>query len=435
MRQAARVAVIGGGCAGLAAASQLAAQGVNVTLFEAARQPGGRARGLNWKGCRLDNGQHILLGAYTDTLRLLRQAGVDTDATLMRLPLRLSQAGEAGFRLRASGRLPAPLHIAAGLLRARGLGLRERLAALRFMTTMRLRGFRLERDEALAALLARQRQPAGVVKWLWEPICLAALNTPLAQASAQVFLNVLRDSFARARADSDLLLPRRDLSALLAEPLAETVRRCGTILTATPVTAVRRQGAGYTVEYGEMAQEFSHVVLAVPPWRVAEPVAPLAELAGTARWCAALRYQPIYTVYLQYDSSVRLPYPMLALGGMHAQWVLDRGALDGQAGLLAVVISAEGTHQDITQETLAERVAAELAAVFPQLATPRWHKVIAEKRATFACTPGLERPAQSTAAPHFYLAGDYTAGDYPATIEGAVRSGLQCARMIMESLQ
>ncbi len=427
-----RIAIIGGGCAGLAAAAELAAAGVPSTIFEAGKQLGGRARGLNWKGRRLDNGQHILLGAYSETLRLMRLAGVDLSTALQRLPLQLIQHQQ--FELRASGRLPAPLHILAGLLRARGLSKRERLAALRFMVALKLTRFRLGRDEPLSIFLARQHQPEKLVKWLWEPLCLAALNTPLDQASAQVFLNVLRDSFARTRADSDLLLPRHDLSTLLMEPLTQSVQKTGgNIRLGTSVTAVHIHTEGFAVHYADRVECFSHVIMAVSPFRAGELIATLPALIETAQQCDAYTYQPIYTVYLQYLEAVRLPFPMIGLTSGHAQWVLDRGELDGQAGLLAVVISAEGRHQSLTQEALASEVAKELATAFPTLPQPLWHKVIAEKRATFTCRPGLQRPAQRTALPNFYLAGDYTAGEYPATIEGAVRSGVKCAHLILET--
>ena len=429
-----RIAVIGGGCAGLAAAAELASYGIPVTLFEASRQLGGRSRGLKWKGKQLDNGQHILLGAYGETLRLLRLARVDLAAALRRLPLQLIQHRQ--FQLRVSRHLPAPLHILAGLLRADGLSKRERLAGLRFMAALKLGGFRLAQDEPLGTFLARHRQPEKLVKWLWEPLCLAALNTPLDQASTQVFLNVLRDSFARSKSDSDMLLPRCDLSALLADPLANYVRRHGgEIRLGTPVTALKQENGRVVVESGNQQQRFSHVIAAVSPFRLGELVTGLPELRGAARICAGYDYQPIYTVYLQYPATARLPFPMLGLSGGHAQWVLDRGALDGQHGLLAAVISAEGRHQALTQEALAAEVAQELARAFPELPPPQWHKVIAEKRATFACRPSLPRPAQRTPLANFYLAGDYTAGDYPATIEGAVRSGVKCAHLILESAQ
>lgn len=426
------VAIIGGGCAGLAAAAELAAAGIPSTVFEAAQQLGGRARGLNWKGRRLDNGQHILLGAYSETLRLLRLAGVDLATAFLRLPLQLIQHQQ--FELRASRHLPAPLHILAGLLRAKGLSGHERIAALRFMAALKLSGFRLPQDETLSAFLARHQQPVRLVRWLWEPLCLAALNTPLDQASAQVFLNVLRDSFSRARTDSDLLLPRHDLSTLISDPLARYIQqRGGEVRMGTTVSAIRPHQDGFAVHHGDQADRFSHVILAVSPFRAAELTAPLPALLDAARMCTAFTYQPIFTVYLQYPDSVHLPFPMIGLSGGHAQWVLDRGTMDGQAGLLAVVISAAGRHQGLTQEALASEVAAEIGKAFPALPPSLWHKVIAEKRATFACRPGLSRPAQRTALPDFYLAGDYTAGDYPATIEGAVRSGVKCAQLILET--
>lgn len=427
-----QVAVIGGGCAGLAAAAALAEQNAPVTVFEAAKHLGGRARGLEFNGKRLDNGQHILIGAYRDTLRLMRLAGVDESSAFLRLPLQLIQHGQ--FRLQAPRWLPAPLHILYGLLRAEGLTPSDRFAALRFMAAMRLDNFRLTQDIPLACFLAEHKQPKHVVDWLWEPLCLAALNTPLAHASAQVFLNVLRDSFSRSKRDSDLLLPRLDLSALLAEPLGRFIEsKGGFIQRGTTVTSISRRQDGYTVHVSESEQHFSHVILAVPPFRLTRLASGLGELASAAQTCENYDYQPIATVYLQYPEHVCLPHPMLGLPGGLVQWVLDRGSLDGQAGLLSIVISAEGPHMELSQEALADTVTREIARAFPAFPPPLWHKVIVEKRATFACLPNMPRPAQQTDSPNLYLAGDYTAGDYPATIEGAVRSGLTCAQKILAS--
>lgn len=156
-------------------------------------------------------------------------------------------------------------------------------------------------------------------------------------------------------------------------------------------------------------------------------------MAPIAESLRALQYQPIYTVYLQYPSDTRLNAPMLGLQHGLGQWVFDRGQLGGPAGLLAVVISASGTHEALDHATLAEEVTSQLAAALRLRTAPSWHQVIAEKRATFSCTPALSRPPSHTPLTGLYLAGDHVAGDYPATIEGAVRSGVKCARLILES--
>lgn len=422
------IAVIGGGYAGLAAAVTLAERGMPTTLFEAGGTLGGRARGLDWRGQRLDNGQHILLGAYRETLRLMALTGAPPDAVL-RLPLTLAAPGH--FAL-ATPSLPAPLHLLAGLLRARGLSWRERLGAIRFAMNLRLSGFRLTQDESVADLLRRHRQHGETGRLLWEPLCLAALNTPIAHASAQVFLNVLRDSFSRSRSDSDLILPRLDLSALFPESAARFIRDRGAKLRHnTRIRSIARRGKSFVLAWDGDEDEFSHVVCATAPWHASALLAGLPELAGVNRALTALPHQPIATVYLQYPETVRLPRPMLGLHGGHAQWVLDRGWTHGTPGLLAAVISAGGPHLALPRAQLAQAVHAELRRIF-DLPPPLWHEVITEKRATFSCDAGLERPAQTTPLENFYLAGDYTAGDYPATIEGAVRSGIGSAMLVAD---
>ena len=144
-------------------------------------------------------------------------------------------------------------------------------------------------------------------------------------------------------------------------------------------------------------------------------------------------YQPIYSVYLQYARETRLPFRMGGLEARYAQWLFDRGQLCGQDGLIGVVISASGAHQGLAHDDLARAVHAELVKYFPGLGEPRWHQVIAEKRATFSCTPGLLRPDNATAVKGLYLAGDYTSSDYPATIESAVRSGISAASLVMQN--
>lgn len=421
------IAIIGAGWAGLTAACELAMQGVRVTVFEAGPNPGGRARGFARNGLTLDNGQHILLGAYRETLSLMQRVGLREEDCLLRLPLRLFFPGQLDL---ATPRLPAPLHLLTGLLTAQGLSGTERWAALRLMTRLRLQNYRLALDGTVAELLAGQ--PEKLVRLLWEPLCLAALNTPIAHASAQVFLNVLRDSFTHARSDSDLLLPRTDLSSLFpAAAMQAIVSHGGEVRLVTRVSSVEAAPDGITVN----GEAFSHLVCAVAPHAVSGLLAHVPEMAEPLAMLDQFTYQPIATVYLQYPAATHLPFPMLGMTGGYAQWVFDRGTLCGQPGLLACVISAEGPHLSLGHEALAQAAHAELQALIGPLPAPDWQQSIVEKRATFACTPHLQRPAVATPHPRMFLAGDYTAGDYPATLEGAVRSGVQCAQTLLAALQ
>ncbi|MCZ7564437.1 MAG: hydroxysqualene dehydroxylase HpnE [Burkholderiales bacterium] len=420
-----RVAVVGGGWAGIAAAVALARDGAEVTVFEAARTLGGRARRVTLEGIDLDNGQHILVGAYRAVLGAMRTVGADAGALLVRLPLDFAIVGR--FRLRAP-RLPAPLHLLAGLLRAHGLTVRERLLVVRFMLTMAARGYRLRADTAASALLAAHGQLGPPTDYLWAPLCVAALNTPLPAASAQVLMNVVRDTLGAERAASDLLLPRRDLSALFPEPGARFVEaRGGRVLTGRRVARVTPAADGIAID----GERHDAAILACAPPHAAQLLARNALLPEERARLEALAFEPIYTCYLQYPPAVGLPQPMLGLADSLLHWVFDRGALDGRRGLLAAVVSARGAHEALERGEFALAAHRELARLVPRLPAPEWSRVIAERRATFSCTPGLDRPGNATALPRLILAGDYTASDYPATLEGAVRSGLAAARLAL----
>jgi squalene-associated FAD-dependent desaturase len=434
-----RVAVVGGGWAGCAAAVALLDAGKEVTLFEAARTLGGRARAIETNGRLLDNGQHIMLGAYADTLRLMRRVGVDPRQALLRLPLQMRYpAQDAGMDFVAP-RLPAPLHVLVALLRARGLDAADKLALARFTTTARWMGWQLYNDCSVAELLVRYDQTERVNRLMWRPLCLAALNTPPERASAQVFLAVLRDSLGAQRAASDMLVPRVLLDAVFPQAAAAYLdRRGATVRTGNRIDALDPDGGTWRLRAGADVQAFDAVVLATPPWQTAALLRPLAGAADVVTLLDAFDYEPIATVYLQYPAGVRLPLPFCALAdapddNRWGQFVFDRGQLDpGQDGLLAVVISGADAAADLGQDALAALVAAQLAHSFalPALATPLWSRTITEKRATFACTPGLARPANATCLPGLALAGDYTACDYPATLEAAVRSGVAAAGVI-----
>lgn len=438
-----QVAVIGAGWAGCAAALELATCGHRVTVFEAARTLGGRARQVLIDGKQIDNGQHILLGAYRETLRLMRIAGIDANRTLLRLPLQMRYpASSAGMDFVAA-RLPAPLHLLAGLYRARGLRWEDKLALLRFSSAARWMAWQLNQDCSVTELLDRFDQTERLTKLMWRPLCIAALNTPPERASAQVFLSVLRDSLGSVRSASDMLIPRPDLTSLFPQRAAAFVEQHGgTVLLGAGVQSLERTGEQWMVKTADsrldVQQRFDAVIVAMPP---AQAACLLEAYTDTVEM-KAFRHESITTCYLQYSNMLRLPAPFFALMDDEprrhwGQFVFDRGQIDtSQSGMLAVVVSASTAAIEEGQDALASDIAQQLAQEFqmPQLANPLWVKVITEKRATFSCTPGLSRPGNTTAVDTLAIAGDYTKSDYPATLESATRSGVAAAGIIQRTL-
>ncbi|RJG01116.1 hydroxysqualene dehydroxylase HpnE [Noviherbaspirillum sedimenti] len=439
----ASVAVVGAGWAGCAAAVEASRLGHQVTLFERARTLGGRARAVELNGVLLDNGQHILLGAYAASLRLMQTVGIKPADAFLRLPLQMRYPPASGGMDFIAPRLPAPLHLLAALLRAKGLAAADKLALARFSSTARWMDWQLHQDCTVTQLLERFDQTARLTRLMWRPLCIAALNTVPERASAQVFLNVLRDSLGARRAASDMLIPKVDLTTLFPQHAAAYVERAGgSVVTGCAVQAIAPGSdaahSGWTLQInGDAAaalQHFDAVIVATDPERASEL---LTAIPG-APALPPFEHEPITTCYLQYDAHIRLAQPFLALlddaaSGSWGQFVFDRGQLAAdQAGLLAVVVSTSAVAIAAGQDALIAAVTRQLAEALrqPELLAPRWSKIISEKRATFSCTPALARPAADTGLDNLFLAGDYVASDYPATLESAIRSGVKAARLI-----
>jgi len=470
---ATRVAVIGGGWAGLAAAVRLAEAGIACTVFEASKTLGGRARRVMWRTSddreiALDNGQHILIGAYRHTLALLSKLGVHLDDAFERTPLQIVSTG--GFQLRAS-RHRAPWHLAMAILRARMLSLDERWAMTSFMLRARRRSWQLEVDCTVDALLDAWEQPATLSRKLWEPLCIAALNTTSDIASAQVFLNVLRDSLGAGARDSDLLLPRADLGGLLPDTAAAFLTRGASVVSEIRLGAriqnLKVEEPGVSIASGSAtdladSERFDGAVLAVPPYEAVRLLTPTALRDARYRSliasCDAFEFQPIVTAYLQYRDPPRWPARMLALEpaphlDLFGQWVFNRSERlrdvgsnkpearrpDTPRGLVAVVISSDGSHREFEQIDLLATIAKQLATQCAMPSQPLDARLIIEKRATFACTPALTRPDVETPHPHLVIAGDHVAeaqrtAHYPATLEAAVISGQRAAESLIATL-
>ncbi|HEY1396092.1 hydroxysqualene dehydroxylase HpnE [Roseateles sp.] len=416
-----RLAVIGGGWAGLAAAVEAVSLGAAVTLFEMAPSLGGRARSLEGIAPALDNGQHILIGAYTDTLALMRRVGGDPESDLLRMPLRLRYPDRETLRL-PSG--PPTLAFLRGVLACTAWSWRDRLQFLATSSLWTMRGFRCDPALTVAQLCAGL--PRAVRDDLIDPLCVAALNTPSTQASAQVFLRVLKDALFSGPGSADLLLPRRGLSALLPTPARAWLLSRGAELRTQRVQHVQAKGQQWTVD-GDVFDAIVVACTSVEASRLTRDLAPHWSAAA-----GAFEFQPIVTIYLESAGSA-LPTPMVALRESTdepAQFAFDLGQLGQHPGLFSLVVSGAASWVAQGLEATGIAALAQAQRHFQWATPPKIVRVLSEKRATFACTPGLIRP-EASIRPGVWAAGDYLAGPYPATLEGAVQSGLSAARSAM----
>jgi squalene-associated FAD-dependent desaturase len=437
MQKEMKVIVVGGGWAGLAAAVNLSQQNVNVTLLESAKQLGGRARSIESNGWHIDNGQHLMLGAYREILGLLEILKIKERDVLRRKLLTLDMRSTNGDSVKLQvPNVAAPIHLPWALMRAKGLNLHERGTALRMCLRLARKNFQIDGDQPLEKWLQKHGQSRNLIKYLWEPLCLAALNTPIKNASTQVFVRVLHDSFAQEREDSDLLFFLPALNDFLPSHAQTYIKsQGGEVIRGARVTDLLIKGD--TIK-GVIADDkvfhSDHVILATPPWVTAKLLEPYATTKEISNKLEKLTYNPICTVYLQYPSETQLDSEMVGMVDSCGQWVFDR-RLNNQPGLMSVVISGPGKHMEVSNESLAETIKEELAALNPSWPQATDWRIIREKRATFDCHANInqQRPTAKTPLNGLWIAGDFVDTGYPATLEGAVRSGVTCAKEIKHS--
>jgi hydroxysqualene dehydroxylase len=438
------VVIVGGGWAGLAAAVRARERGAQVTLLEASRTWGGRARRIDHTSApagaeTLDNGQHILIGAYVATLGLMQRLGVDLAASLEPVPLDLRYADGHGLATPAWARhWPAPLDTLAAIATARGWSWGDKTAFMGAATRWRMQGFACPASTSVAQWCAAL--PPTVMRDVIDPLCVAALNTPATRASAQVFLTVMRDALlgpghGKWRA-STLLLPRHDLGRLLPDAAAAWLTDQGADLhLGQRVTGLNRCESGWQVDTAEQRWLADEVVLACPASEAARLVSALPYAApGWAESAQRLKHESIATVYLRgpLERPWPTPHGMVALRNgpdAPAQYAFHRTHLQSRPGstrssgdvLLALVASACSLERGPLEAAMVQQARSQLGMQAPQVV-----QTVVEKRATFACTPGLQRPGAHIAA-GLHAAGDYVDSPYPATLESAVRSGLHAA--------
>jgi hydroxysqualene dehydroxylase len=402
-----KVAVVGGGLAGLAAALDLADAGHEVTVHEARPTLGGAVQTLPERDGDPepppDNGQHIALGCFTEYLRFLDRIG--EGGSFLRTRLALPVLDEAGEAAAIEPTLRA-------LLKYTYLSLRDRLRLP--ITTLRLRSAQPQPNETFGHLLRRLGETDASIDAFWDVFVRPALNLPCDEADAGAGLFTVRTALLGPRANSDLVLPTRPLGRMHGDAAGASLEAAGaTVLIDSRVSSLDELDA-------------DAVVVAVPP-------RDSARLLGEPE--PELEDSPIVSVHLWFDRQL-LDQPLAALLGSDAHWVFDRGALTGsrpeRGQYLTVVSSGVPELLEVRGRELVERIAGQLTERLGE-AGLLWSRVSREPYATIALRPGVHRPGVATSRPDVARAGTWTDTGWPATMESAVRSGRLAAQHILSS--
>jgi len=442
MQNPQRIAIVGGGWAGLAAAVELCQHGHDVSVYESSPQLGGRARSMEWHGMTLDNGQHLMIGAYQQMLSLLSTMQIDIKSLFKRLPHHMlmldSRTGKTVLELKLPT-FPAPLHLLFGVLRVPQLSLLEKVRVL--LRFNKLLNSPIQKDINVSDWLASAKLPNNYTQHLLEPVCLAALTTHPAQASARAFQSVLLQTFNAPAEHTDLLIPTQDLGQTFPAQAREFIEQHGgKVFTRSKVQSLQYESSELcAINVNDEQIAFDHVILATPPAATEKLLFGRTEFIEICESIQQLQYEPVATLYLQFAQSVSLPTPMIGLLNGLSEWVFERST-SGHTNVLAVVISAQGEHMKMPQAELVQRVHKELKRSIVELPDLIDSKLIIEKRATVQCSPGVDklRPGIQTNLSNLKLCGDYVYIEennrpgLPSTLEGALRSGVKCAQTIIQ---
>ena len=442
------VAIIGGGFAGLSAGVALADRGIPITLLEARPQLGGRAYSFEDQesGATVDNGQHAMMGCYTETLAFLAQIGA-TNKLVRQANLHIEMLHpQLGTGRIACPPLPAPLHTLVGILRYRLLRRRERVqalaAGLRLMTSRRNHDTRLAEWTVEEALVALGQSTSTRVNF-WYPVAIATLNESPMRAAAAPFVEVLAQAFFRTRSASQFVLPKVGLSELYTSDARNFIEARGGRVELKAAVATMTLSDDHVVSLtlrDGRCVEVAAVVSSVPPRNLNQVLPLTLQRQAPFDRLSELRTSPIVSTHLCFDRPV-LSTDFVGLLDTTTHWVFNRSKLTAQNNgngqqFVSAVISAGHEVVDWDTDRIGRTVLRDIQTCLPvaRLATVRSITVVKEKHATMSPTPAAERlrPRTHTPLSNFFLAGDWTDTGLPPTIESAVISGRRAAKLVAE---
>jgi len=449
MNQRPPVLILGGGFAGLAAAVDLVEQGKKVLLLERRAFLGGRAYSFTDKttGDTVDNGQHLMMGCYHHTLSFLKKIGSTHKLKFQENPqvdFLSEHEGRASFKCPS---LPAPLHLLAGLAKLQSIGWRDRINALRVGLELRkLNGIRAQlADISVREWLNKLGQTEKMQSRFWDLVAVATLNETPDRASADMFARVLDQAFMHTRQDSTMVIAKTGLSDLYTDDACKFIEdRGGEVRLNADVVNINFDGGlvkGVRLRSGEEI-EAGTIISAVPYFALRRIISEDVLAASPSLRCLAeFKSAPIVSINLWYAEPVT-DLEFTGLLDSRIEWVFNKNAISGNGPSghqhLALVISAAHTVAKMSKEELIELAVAEMHRFFPAARhqKPLNAFVVREQDATLSHTVGVAhlRPSYQTEFSNFFLAGDWTATGLPATIESAVQSGQECARIVASAI-
>ncbi len=436
------VLIIGGGVAGLAAAADCSRRGLSVMLVEQKQRLGGRTYSFDHPetGDEVDNGQHLMMGCYHSTLKFLKMTGrLDLVEIQDNLSIVFRHSDKSPTILQTAA-LPAPLNVLAGLLLLKSLSFSHRISLLRVGIEMLLRDPDTNKhlqSITVAQWLDEMKQPEENKKHLWDIIAIGALNDSTERISASLFVKVLRSAFLGSRKNASMVIPKRGLSTVLVDGAANYIRqRNGTILLNTSIENFEIHDARFKsikLSNGETIRPRA-LISAVPYFDIPRLFGDTEKigLKGLDNFISS----PIVTIHLWFDAHfVNEQFAALLDSPIH--WVFNKSRIYGREdrGLMYLSLVVSGAHDlvDLDKEVLVQLAHSELKRFYPAASISKiiHSLIIKEKRATFSPKVGIEqfRPSHITSIKNVFLAGDWADTKLPATIEGAVQSGFESARL------
>jgi zeta-carotene desaturase len=438
------VLIVGGGFAGLAAALKLHRAGAKIQIVEKRPFFGGRAYSFNEPstGQEVDNGQHLLMGAYRHTFEFLKDLGTYEQLEIQNgLEVSFAQGDGKISRLKCP-QWPAPLHLAWGLLRFKGLKFGDKRGMARLIRHLKnLNGQAASLDKiSVSQLMEQTQQTPQAVKMFWEPLGLATLNEPLNLASAALFAEVVQQGLLQKTQDSNLVIPKVGFSELYAKPAERLFEQEGVPMNfQTQGVALTRMGKQWTLQTRDGKNLIADSVLLALPPNALEKLLSISDpsLKHLTENLNAFQPSPIVSINLWFEN-FNPPENFMGLVDSPLHWFFNKTRILGSSrgNYVSLVVSGAYELSEKSKLQLVQMATEELQRFYPELKgrAPLHSQVIKENEATFSGRKGLMglRPPVQSKVPGIFLAGDWVDTGLPATIESAVQSGHQAAAAILQ---